>query len=436
MHRQYGKILHFWMGPADLMVSISDHQILAQVIPNLHTRPKTAKKELGWLGKESPTFKSYEPLRVIRTKIMPLLTGESLKYLCSVGQKQTQYLLNQWSVKTSTIQASNDFSRITFDIIGITLFGQEFCNTELGQEFKKLFIHVLREAHYRSQAIIPEFWDLQYWRWKQSIARLHYCAAELIRERRLSPTINQRKDLLSLILNEKDENGNLLFSDQQARATVVTFVFAGFDTSASSLTWTCYLLTQHPDVQMKIQEELDNVLGNRLPEYEDLDKLSYLTCVIKEAMRLYPPVPEALRELESDLQIENYFIPKGANLIIPISTLHENEEIWQEPKKFLPERFTLENEKKYPRYAYLPFGVGSKSCMGARFAMVEIRLILSMILQRFSLELTPNQVVIPEMQSIILQPRYGLKLNILPRNIRSYQQQTGAVDAAFSGATQ
>jgi cytochrome P450 len=286
-----------------------------------------------------------------------------------------------------------------------------------------LFVHVLREAYPRSEEIIPAFWEPKYWKWQKSISRLQDCAEQLIKQRRQAPNLSRRKDLLSLILSEKDSSGNPFFSNEQARATIVTFVFAGFDTSASSLVWTCYLLSQHLEVQAKAQDEVDSVLAGRLPEFEDLDKLDYLTCVVKESMRLYPPVPEALRALDSDLKVDGYSIPKGATFIIPISTLHEDEQIWEEPKKFLPERFTQENEKNRPRYAYLPFGTGSKSCMGARFAMTEIRLVLAMILQRFSFQLAPGQQVIPEMQSIILQPKYGLKLNMVSRNTNGLRKQ-------------
>ncbi|ASC70519.1 Putative cytochrome P450 120 [Halomicronema hongdechloris C2206] len=424
MHQRYGKVLRFWMGSSDLMVSISDQDILSQIASTLHSRPKAAKKALGWLGHESPTFKSHEELRTIRSKVMPLLMGESLKYLCLVGQERTKRMLDGWKTATDAVEVASDFSEITFDIIGVALFGQEFSSTDLGQKFKKLFVHVLREAHPRSEEVIPSFWDPKYWQWRKSISRLQDCAEQLIKQRRQALNMNKRKDLLSLVLSEKDGSGNPFFSDEQARATIVTFVFAGFDTSASSLAWICYLLSQHPEVQARAQDEVDKVLAGRLPEFEDLDKLNYLTCVVKEAMRLYPPVPEALRALESDLEVGGYSIPKGATFVIPISMLHEDEQIWEEPRKFLPERFTQENGKDHPRYAYLPFGTGSKSCMGARFAMTEIRLVLAMMLQRFSLQLVPEQEVIPEMQSIILQPKYGLRLNVVTRNMNGTRGQT------------
>jgi cytochrome P450 len=138
MHRRHGKVLRFWMGPSDLMVSISDQNILSQVVPTLHSRPETAKKALGWLGDESPTFKSHEELRAIRTRVMPLLMGESLNYLCLVGQERTARLLNSWETATEVVEVASAFSEITFDIIGSTLFGQEFSSTDLGKGFKKL----------------------------------------------------------------------------------------------------------------------------------------------------------------------------------------------------------------------------------------------------------------------------------------------------------
>lgn len=422
MHKKYGKIFRFWMGPTNLMVSISDKEILSEVIPKLHKRPRTAEKELGWLGKESPTFKSPNELREIRTKIMPLLMGKSLEYLCLVGQNRVKVLLDKWDIFPYDIRAEEMLSDTTFDIIGVTLFGQEFTSTKLGQTFKELFVNVMREAHPRSQEIVPAFWDVKYWKWKQNVSQLHDCAEELIKQRKCSSNALKKKDLLSLILSERGDNGSLIFSNEQARATIVTFVFAGFDTSAASLTWIFYLLALHSEIQEKTQKEIDRVLSNRLPELKDLDSMSYLTCVVKEAMRLYPPVPEALRKLDFDIQEKNHFIPKGATFVIPISTLHIDEENWEKPDLFIPERFDSANENNRPHYTYLPFGAGPKSCMGAKFAMTEIRLILSMILQKFSIELAPKQEIIPKMQSIILQPKYGLKINVFPREtcVRSY----------------
>lgn len=415
MHKKYGKIFRFWMGPTNLIVSISDQEILAKTVPHLHQRPETARKELGWLGKESPTFKGHEELREIRSTIMPLLIGKSLNYLCSVGQSRMNRLLDRWDASPHSIRAEEVLSNATFDIIGVTLFGQEFISTSLGQAFRKLFVEVMREAHPRSQEIIPAVWDHQYWRWKQKISQLHNCAEELIKQRRCSSAPLARKDLLSLILSEKNKNRELLFSNEQARATIITFVFAGFDTSAASLTWILYLLATHADAQKKAQREIDCVLSGRSPQLKDLENMRYLTCVVKEGMRLYPPVPEALRKLDFDIQRDEYFVPSGATLVIPISTLHTDAENWESPHLFMPERFDSAREPKQSRYAYLPFGAGPKSCMGAQFAMTEIRLMLSMILQRFSIELAPNQDVIPEMQSIILQPKYGLKINVSPR---------------------
>ncbi|WP_161634920.1 cytochrome P450 [Leptolyngbya sp. Heron Island J] len=415
MHKQYGKIFRFWMGPTNLIVSINDQEILAETVPLLHQRPETARKELGWLGKESPTFKCHEELREIRTTIMPLLVGKSLDYLCLVGRGRMEKMLDNWAISPHGIRAEDVLRDTTFDIIGVTLFGQEFISTSLGRSFRSLFVEVMREAHPRSQEIIPAVWDYRYWRWKQKIRKLHSCAEELIKQRRCSSKTSKRKDLLSLLLNEKDENRELLFSDEQARATIVTFVFAGFDTSAASLTWILYLLATHTDAQRKAQREIDCILAGRPPQLEDLASMSYLTCVVKEGLRMYPPVPEALRKIDFDIQREKYFIPNGATLVIPISTLHADAENWEKPYSFVPERFDSMHERKQPRYSYLPFGAGPKSCMGARFAMTEIRLMLSMILQRFSVELAPNQDVVPEMYSIILQPKYGLKINVIPR---------------------
>ncbi|BAZ33148.1 cytochrome P450 [Cylindrospermum sp. NIES-4074] len=410
LHQQYGSVVKFWLGPSDLAVSVSDIDILGEVTNHLSVRPEAARKLFGWMGKESLTFQKPPETITTRSKFFPLLIGQSLQYLCSATHDRTARMLDGWSVRRDAIDIKEEFSNLTLDIVGSCSFGQEFGNTNLGQEIRTLFKHILATSQQRLEEVVPPVWDVKYRQWNQDVTRLQECAGELIEQRRKARTLNERNDLLSLVLNERNDNGEQFFSDNEARSSVLTFLFGGFDPAGSALTWTCYLLATHPEIQALARQEVARVLDGRLPELEDLPRLEYLNRVIKESLRLYTPNPVTMRLVESDIPIGDYTIPTGATFCIPICVIHKDATIWPNPDNFDPDRFLPEQEQARPRYAYIPFGMGARGCVGARFGTTQVQLMLSMILQRFSLTLSPDQEIVSQIEATILQPKFGLKL--------------------------
>lgn len=414
IHRKYGPIARFWLGPTELAVSVSDINTIGEVVNNLGVRPQAARKLFGWMGKESISFQRPPEVNVSRSMFSPLLVGPSLQYLCSTTHDYTTRMLNKWSEVTDAIDVKEEFSNLTLDIVGSYSIGQEFGNTSLGQEIRTLFRSVLSTSQKRVEEIISPIWNSSYREWNKNVNRLQECAGKLIEQKRQARGLTQRNDLLSLILDVRSENGSLSFSDAQAMSAVLAFLFGGFDPAGSALTWTCYLLATHPEIQALAQEEVQRVLGRRLPELDDLPRLDYLNRVIKEGLRLYTPNPVTMREVESDLQIGDYTIPQGATFCIPICVIHKDETVWENPENFDPDRFLPQREQNIPRYAYIPFGLGARGCIGTRFGLTQLQLMLSMILQRFSLSFVPDQEVIPTIEATILQPKFGLKLLAQP----------------------
>ncbi|BAZ33150.1 cytochrome P450 [Cylindrospermum sp. NIES-4074] len=410
LHKQYGSIVKFWLGPLELGVSVSDIEILGEVTNNLSARPDAAKKLLGWMGKESITFQKPPELITTRSNFFHLLIGSSLQNLCSVSHEQTVKMLDSWSQRKDAIDVKEEFSGLTLNIVGSCSFGQEFGNTSLGQEIRTLFKNVLVNSQQRLEEVVPPVWDVNYHQWNRDVSRLHECAGELITQRKQAGGLRQSNDLLSLVLNERNDSGGQVFTDAEARAAVVSFLFGGFDPAGSSLTWACYLLATHPEIQALARSEVERVLAGRLPELEDLPRLEYLNRVIKESLRLYTPNPVTMRLVESDIPIGDYTIPTGATFCIPICVIHKDPTIWPNPDNFDPDRFLPEQEQARPRYAYIPFGMGARGCVGARFGTTQVQLMLSMILQRFSLTLSPDQEIASQLEATILQPKFGLKL--------------------------
>jgi cytochrome P450 len=236
--------------------------------------------------------------------------------------------------------------------------------------------------------------------------------AEIIGQRRHAST--DRGDLLSMLMLARDE-GEQGMSDQQLRDEVMTLFIAGHETTAVALTWAFYLLSQHPHIEARLHEELDQELRGRLPTVADLARLTYTAQVIKETMRLCPPVPLIPREVLNDTVIRGYQIPKGTPVIFASYIAHRNPTYFEEPETFQPERWTAAFEKQLPRYAYFPFGGGPRVCIGNSFAMMETQLILATVAQRYRLRPQPNQTVQPA-SFISLRPANGVWMTLEQRS--------------------
>lgn len=222
-------------------------------------------------------------------------------------------------------------------------------------------------------------------------------------------------DLLSMLISARDEDGSRM-SDKQLRDEVLTFVLAGHETTALALTWTWYLLSEHPEVEQRLHEELDSVLGGRAPNFSDLQRLSYTERVIKESMRLYPPAWSLARTVIAGFDLRGYTIPAGANVVMSQWIMHRHPAYFPHPDKFDPDRWASESTQKLPRFVYFPFGGGPRQCIGAAFAMMEAMLLLATIAQRLRLRLVADHRVVAT-PSFTLRPKHGMRMMIEPRAV-------------------
>ena len=416
LHEQYGPVVKFWLGSSELIVSISEPDYLAE-LANLAYTPKSLQKPMEWMGNVFWIGKSSDNLQKVkksRAKLTALLTGDLIVHLCSSNGERVRRMLDNWVNTQTPIDIKDELSRVLFDSTGNAIFGQEFGQFSL--EMEKSLAHIIEDTQCRLEETIPPIWKYSYWEWHKNVSRLHKYVQSLIAQVRQDPNIHQRKDLLSLLLCEKEEDSSAFFSNEEIRGYLIDLLFdSGLQATPSALTWVCYVLAQYSEVQAKVQEEIDWVLKGQLPKFEDLQKLEYLTRVIKETMRVYTPVSSTMRLAHTDLEIGGYKIPKGASICIPICVLHKDRRFWKDPEEFIPERFENEAIKNQHRYAYLPFGFGPRGCIGARYSLLEMRWLISIILQRFSLSLSPGENIVPEMRNLALQPKFGLKMFVQSR---------------------
>jgi cytochrome P450 len=214
-------------------------------------------------------------------------------------------------------------------------------------------------------------------------------------------------------LTARDDDGNSM-SDQQLRDEVITLLLAGHETTALNLSWTWYLLAQHPDAEEKLHAELDAVLAGRQPSASDLPKLRYTDRVIRETLRLYPPAWRVFRRTKEPFKAGDYLLPAGSNIVLSQWVTQRDPRWFSEPDRFNPDRWAEEAAAKLPRFAYFPFGGGPRVCIGAGFAMMEATLLLATIAQRYRMRLTTNQRIKP-LASITLRPKNGIRVELEQR---------------------
>ncbi|WP_158056284.1 cytochrome P450 [Halorussus halophilus] len=219
-------------------------------------------------------------------------------------------------------------------------------------------------------------------RFRQGMADFESLVDELLAERRESDG-EEYDDLLSLLLDSEGPNGETM-NEREIRDQMITFLFAGHETTSLALTYTWHLLGQNPENAERLRAELDEQLDGS-PSMFDLPNLDYTEQVVKESLRLFPPAYVIFREPTEDVQVGPYTIPEGTALSIPTFKLHWDERWWDDPDEFRPERFAAEDPER-PEYAYFPFGGGPRHCIGMRFAMTELQLTLATLAQRVEFE--------------------------------------------------
>jgi cytochrome P450 len=275
-----------------------------------------------------------------------------------------------------------------------------------------------------NQHIGESFWSLgftdkwptpKYRRFQAARAVLRGAVDHVIAERRRSGS--DGADLLSMLMSARDEETGEAMTDEQLRVEVTTFLLAGQETTSLALTWTWYLLSQHPRAQRRLEEEIDVVLNGRPPEYSDLVNLPYMRMVIDEAMRLYPPAWGFSRQALADDQLGGFRLPRGWLAFVIPYVLHRLPAFWQDPEAFDPERFSPERSADRSKFVYIPFGAGPRQCIGNQFALIETQLSVATFAQSYRLHLKPGHRVDP-WPLITLRPRFGMPM-IIERRTRS-----------------
>lgn len=349
-----------------------------------------------------------------RRLIQPAFHRKRLTTYGTLMIDATAAMLERWqacSERGMPLNMADEMMRLTLRIVGQALF-----TLDLGQEASTIgpavttFLELLGDYVYRPfpplSVPTPRNRRLQL-----AIHALDQVVYRTIAEHRTREP--EERDLLSMLLSAQDEETGQRMNDRQVRDEVMTLLLAGHETTANTLAWTWYLLSQSPEIEHRLHAELNEVLGGRVPTVEDLPDLKYTRMVLEEALRLYPPACILSRKAIADDELQGYPIAANSMILISPYATHRHPALWEEPEQFVPERFTPERSAARPPYAYFPFGGGPRVCIGNHFAMMEAQLILSTVAQRYQLRLISGHPVEPQML-VTLRPRYGLPMTLHP----------------------
>lgn len=322
-----------------------------------------------------------------RQLVQPAFGPERIDDYATVMTEHAERLLDNWRVG-ETRDVRVEMSRLTVEIIADAMFGTKLgagtvtaiqsALEPIGQRFEPAFRRILIP----DWAPTPE--NVAY---REAVETLDRVLDDIVRERRGSEA--ERDDLLSMLLEAAADPDHPLDGDQ-LRDELITMLLAGHDTTALALTYTWYLLATHPEVKATLFAELDEVLDGELPTTADVRKLRYADRVLKEAMRLYPPVFTMFRQASRDVTLGGYRIPQGSTVMLPQWIVHRSSRHYDDPETFDPDRWTPERAATRPNYAYFPFGGGPRHCIGKRFATMEATLILATIARDYELELASD----------------------------------------------
>ncbi len=393
--RQYGDVVRYRAAPEPAFLINHPDDIKQVLVLNNHNYTKETyinhmfKSAVadGLLTSEGEVWRQQRRL------IQPAFHRQRIANLGGLVMKEVNKLLERWNDFTNQGQAidiTSEMSSLTLSITGKALFGVDLGSRagSVGQAVDMAADLLEKPRHAR----FKEAFD--------SVDRIVY---GIIEERRKSE--NDTGDVLSLLLQARDEETGKGMSDQQLRDQVITLLLAGYDTTASAITWTWYLLSQHPTIASKLYAEIERTLADRQPTYEDLAEMPYSRMVFDEALRFYPPAWILGRKAIDDDELGGYFIPAGTIIAISPYAVHRHPGFWEEPETFDPERFSMERSDGRHHFAYLPFGAGPRQCIGNNFALMEAGLIITSIAQKYRLHLVPGQTIKPEPIFILRPPR-------------------------------
>ncbi|BDC48046.1 cytochrome P450 [Bryobacterales bacterium F-183] len=408
-HEQYGDVAFLRLGGQDVYL-LSHPEYIRDVLvthQSNFTKSRVLQRSKKLLGEGLLTSEGQLHLRQ-RRMIQPAFHREKLRGYATA--------MTDWAVRTrdrwqagQVVDMSEEMARLTLGIVGQTLFSAnvEEDAPEVGRALSAILemFNLVMLPYSELLEKLPLPFMRRFNEARDTLDRIVY---RIIGERRASG--EDTGDLLSMLLMARDEEDDGAMSDEQVRNEALTLFLAGHETTANALTWSWYLLSQHPEIAARMRAEI----GTEPPGFEDLPRLKYVEMVLAEALRLYPPAWAIGRKAIGPYKIgDRYECDPGSIMLMSPYVMHRDAKYFPKPERFDPDRWLPENVAQRPKFSYVPFGGGTRVCIGERFAWMEGVLLLATIAQRWSPKLVAGHVV-RHKALLTLRPEFGMKMVLEP----------------------
>ncbi|XP_021733658.1 cytochrome P450 CYP72A219-like isoform X1 [Chenopodium quinoa] len=424
----YGKDYFLWFGPVP-MINISKPEMIRESLTKMHEFRKTKVNPI--LKKLVPGLSNLEGEKWVKHRrlINPAFHMEKLKLMLPAFHDSCAEIINKWEMVVAEkgsgeVDVWPDLVKLSADVISRAAFGS---NYEEGQRIFELLkdqadlaLLMIQSVYIPGERYIPTARNR---RFKETEDKIHTSLRTIINKRKEAIEAGEeaKSDLLDILLNSNYTEMQQAVGDGKFRHVGMSieevidecklFYFAGQETTSALLVWTLILLSKHQDWQARARDEVLQTFGDTVPEFDGLNHLKTVTMILYEVLRLYPPVPRVTRQIYKSTSLGELSIPSGTLISFSMHSVHRDHEIWgDDAQEFKPDRFAEGISKATKgNNSFFPFGWGPRICMGERFAMLEAKMALSMILQRFSFELSPSYVHAPT-TVLFLQPQHGAQI--------------------------
>jgi cytochrome P450 len=411
----YGDIARFDMGPMDTYMLTSPEDIERVLVSEAgqYRKPDFQDDALGDLLGDGLLLSSGDTWEKQRDLATPAFRMSRLSGMADRISGHAESMVDGWSAG-QTVDAEAQMARVTLNVILDLMMGVELSEDRihtieaqlepLGRRFEP------DPLRFAMPDWVPMPGDEEY---ESALSTLEGIVDEIVERRRGTHGDGDEgpMDFLSVLLRAQDRGEQ---SGEQLRDEIMTMLLAGHDTTALTLTYTWFLLSEHPEIEERVQTEVDEVVGDDRPGMGHVREFEYVEWTINEAMRLYPPVFTVFRTPTEPVELAGYPVPEGATIMLPQWGVHRSERFWDDPEQFDPERFSPERRADRPRFAYFPFGGGPRHCIGKHLAMLEAQLILATVVGDYSLDFE-GETPLELMPSLTIHPRQEMEMRVEKR---------------------
>ncbi|KAK1182390.1 cytochrome P450 [Streptomyces sp. NPDC059679] len=353
-----------------------------------------------------------------RRMMAPHFTPRTVSHFARNMTDEADQMLQRWEPRThEVLDVTDEIGQLALRIVNRSLFSADVGGT--AQAFERAF--------QTANAILGDFFRFPFpplnvptprnRRLHRAIGDMDTFVSEFIQEKlRADVPVGDEADLLTLLLHSVDEEDGKGMDLEQLHHEVLNICIGAYETTTNTLSWAFYLLARHPEVEEKLHAEVDAVLGERtVPSFEDLPRLTYTRMVCDETLRIYSPAYQFMRRAREEDVIDGYRVPANTNVLINSYFLHRHPDFWDDPERFVPERFTPEAIADRPKHVYTPFGAGHRICIGKHFALTELVLVLATVARRYRLVLPKATTEVHPEAMITLHPGGGIHLRLEER---------------------